>query len=208
MGGAGRRAWSASPSTIATRYWRTPSNSGYAYPLLIGEQDALDAAAAFGVESPAFPFTVFTDRRGEVVALYIGELHKPQADLILVVGAKPESGPGGAAGSPANHRGGPAGAAGAELRLGALPATFAAEACHFTSISGYYRGPFQRDDAGPDVEMAANFAAQWSQPEPARARASRRFTAPPRCADIEAKLAALARAKGHELAAFPKQRRA
>jgi peroxiredoxin len=56
-----------------------------AYPLLIGEQDALDAAAAFGVESPAFPFTVFTDRRGEVVALYMGELHRPQADLILGV---------------------------------------------------------------------------------------------------------------------------
>jgi peroxiredoxin len=55
------------------------------YPLLIGEQDALDAAAAFGVESPAFPFTIFTDRRGEVVALYMGELHKPQADLILGV---------------------------------------------------------------------------------------------------------------------------
>jgi peroxiredoxin len=54
-----------------------------AYPLLIGEQDALEAAAAFGVESPAFPFTVFTDRRGEVVALYVGELHQAQADLIL-----------------------------------------------------------------------------------------------------------------------------
>jgi thiol-disulfide isomerase/thioredoxin len=53
------------------------------YPLLIGEQDALDAAAALGVESPVFPFTVFTDRRGEVVALYIGELHRPQAELIL-----------------------------------------------------------------------------------------------------------------------------
>jgi thiol-disulfide isomerase/thioredoxin len=53
------------------------------YPLLIGEQDALDAAAAFGVGSPVFPFTVFTDRRGEVVALFIGELHRPQAELIL-----------------------------------------------------------------------------------------------------------------------------
>ena len=53
------------------------------YPLLIGEQDALDAAAAFGVDSPVFPFTVFTDRRGEVVALFIGELHRPQAELIL-----------------------------------------------------------------------------------------------------------------------------
>jgi thiol-disulfide isomerase/thioredoxin len=53
------------------------------YPLLIGEQDALDAAAALGVVSPVFPFTVFTDRRGEVVALFIGELHRRQAELIL-----------------------------------------------------------------------------------------------------------------------------
>jgi peroxiredoxin len=55
------------------------------YPLLIGEQDALDVAAAFGVQTPVFPFTVFTDRRGEVVALFMGELHRPQADLILSV---------------------------------------------------------------------------------------------------------------------------
>jgi thiol-disulfide isomerase/thioredoxin len=55
------------------------------YALLVGEQDALDAAAAFGVESPVFPFTVFTDRRSEVVAVYVGELHRPQAALILGV---------------------------------------------------------------------------------------------------------------------------
>jgi thiol-disulfide isomerase/thioredoxin len=53
------------------------------YPILIGEQDALDVAAKFGMESPALPFTVFTDRRGEVVALFVGELHRPQADFIL-----------------------------------------------------------------------------------------------------------------------------
>jgi peroxiredoxin len=53
------------------------------YPLLIGEQDALDAASALGVDSPVFPFTVFTDRRGDVVALFVGELHRPQAELIL-----------------------------------------------------------------------------------------------------------------------------
>lgn len=56
-----------------------------AYPLLIGEQEALDVAAQLGVDTPVFPFTVFTDRRGDVVALYIGELHRPQADLILNV---------------------------------------------------------------------------------------------------------------------------
>jgi thiol-disulfide isomerase/thioredoxin len=54
-----------------------------AYPVLIGDQDALDAAAALGVDSPVFPFTVFTDRRGDVVALFVGELHRPQAELIL-----------------------------------------------------------------------------------------------------------------------------
>jgi thiol-disulfide isomerase/thioredoxin len=53
------------------------------YPVLIGEQDALDVAAKFGMDSPAFPFTVFTDRRGEVVALFVGELRRPQADFIL-----------------------------------------------------------------------------------------------------------------------------
>jgi thiol-disulfide isomerase/thioredoxin len=53
------------------------------YPVLIGEQDALEVAAKFGMASPAFPFTVFTDRRGEVVALFVGELHRPQADFIL-----------------------------------------------------------------------------------------------------------------------------
>jgi thiol-disulfide isomerase/thioredoxin len=53
------------------------------YPLLVGEQDALDAALALGVASPVFPFTVFTDDADEIVALYIGELHPAQADLIL-----------------------------------------------------------------------------------------------------------------------------
>jgi thiol-disulfide isomerase/thioredoxin len=53
------------------------------YPLLVGEQDALDAALALGVATPVFPFTVFTDHAGEIVALFIGELHPAQADLIL-----------------------------------------------------------------------------------------------------------------------------
>jgi thiol-disulfide isomerase/thioredoxin len=55
------------------------------YPLLVGEEDALDVAAKLGMQSPAFPFTVFTDRRGQVVALFVGELHREQADLILSV---------------------------------------------------------------------------------------------------------------------------
>jgi thiol-disulfide isomerase/thioredoxin len=53
------------------------------YPLLVGEEDALDVALALGVASPVFPFTVFTDDAGEIVALYVGELHRAQANLIL-----------------------------------------------------------------------------------------------------------------------------
>lgn len=53
------------------------------YPILLGEQDALDVAAALGFTSPVFPFTVFTDRRHDVVALFVGELHDPEIKLIL-----------------------------------------------------------------------------------------------------------------------------
>jgi len=53
------------------------------YPLLIGEEDALDVAGALGFDSPAFPFTVFTDRQSRIVALFVGELHPAQAELIL-----------------------------------------------------------------------------------------------------------------------------
>jgi thiol-disulfide isomerase/thioredoxin len=55
------------------------------YPVLVGEQDALDLATQLGVAAPAFPFSVFVDRRGEVVTLFVGELHRQQAALILSV---------------------------------------------------------------------------------------------------------------------------
>jgi thiol-disulfide isomerase/thioredoxin len=53
------------------------------YPLLIGEQEALDAAAAFGVSAVGLPFTVFSDRKGRVVTAHLGELTAAEADLIL-----------------------------------------------------------------------------------------------------------------------------
>ncbi len=53
------------------------------YTVLIGEQDGLDAARAFGVESLGLPFTAFVDRGGRIVTLHVGELHRAQADVIL-----------------------------------------------------------------------------------------------------------------------------
>jgi thiol-disulfide isomerase/thioredoxin len=62
------------------------------YPLLIGEQDAMDAATAFGVEVVGFPFTIFTDARGRVILLHMGELTAGQAKLILDVIAEVNAG--------------------------------------------------------------------------------------------------------------------
>jgi len=62
------------------------------YPLLIGEQEALDAAAAFGVEAVGFPFTVFSDRQGRIVTAHMGELTAGQAGLILAAVRKVNSG--------------------------------------------------------------------------------------------------------------------
>lgn len=53
------------------------------YPVLIGEQDGMDAARAFGMESIGLPFTAFTDRQGRIATIHVGELHRPQADVIL-----------------------------------------------------------------------------------------------------------------------------
>lgn len=62
------------------------------YPMLIGEQDGLDAARAFGMDNLGFPFTVFTDRGGRVVTIHVGELHAPQAEAILSAIARVDAG--------------------------------------------------------------------------------------------------------------------
>jgi len=56
---------------------------GIDYPLLIGEQEALDAAASFGVSTVGLPFTVFSDRQGRIVTTHLGELTAAEAALIL-----------------------------------------------------------------------------------------------------------------------------
>jgi thiol-disulfide isomerase/thioredoxin len=56
---------------------------GIDYPILIGEQDGLDAVNKFGQGSIGFPFTVFTDNQGRIVLFHLGEIHQEQADVLL-----------------------------------------------------------------------------------------------------------------------------
>jgi thiol-disulfide isomerase/thioredoxin len=50
------------------------------YPLLIGEEDGLAAAEAFGM-GMAFPFSVFVDSQGRILTLKVGELHEDEANF-------------------------------------------------------------------------------------------------------------------------------
>ncbi len=56
---------------------------GIDYPILIGEQDGLDAVNSFGMGSLGFPFTVFTDNQGRIVLTHLGELTKSQSEVMI-----------------------------------------------------------------------------------------------------------------------------
>ncbi len=61
---------------------RYANEIGLDYPLLIGEEDGLAAADAFGIET-VFPFTAFADAQRRIVAVKAGELHADEAAFIL-----------------------------------------------------------------------------------------------------------------------------
>ena len=53
------------------------------YPILVGEQDAMDVAEAFGLDLIVLPGTVFSLSDGRTFHLHIGELHAEQARQII-----------------------------------------------------------------------------------------------------------------------------
>ena len=62
------------------------------YTVLIGEQEGMDAARAFGMETIGLPFTAFTDRQGRIATIHVGELHREQAEVILRLVGKVDAG--------------------------------------------------------------------------------------------------------------------
>lgn len=53
------------------------------YPILIGEEDGFAAADSFGIGADGLPFTIFTDKQGDIIVTHLGELHAAQATTIL-----------------------------------------------------------------------------------------------------------------------------
>ena len=50
------------------------------YPVLVGQLEAMNAAARFGVDFFVMPFTVFTDTRERILGVHSGELHAEHLD--------------------------------------------------------------------------------------------------------------------------------
>ncbi len=53
------------------------------YPVLIGQQDAVDLGNAFLKDFIGLPFTAFTDREGRIIDIHTGELHREQIEAYL-----------------------------------------------------------------------------------------------------------------------------
>ncbi len=53
---------------------RYAAETPFNYPVLVGEQEAIDVAQQFGVDFVGLPFTVFTAPDGRVVDVHTGEL--------------------------------------------------------------------------------------------------------------------------------------
>lgn len=62
---------------------RYAEQTAFNYPILVGEQDGIDAAEAFGADVVALPMTVFTDQAGRVVEIHAGEIKRQEIEAIL-----------------------------------------------------------------------------------------------------------------------------
>lgn len=52
------------------------------YPILVGQEDAMELAESSGIQFIAMPFTMFISRNGELLGAYLGELHRSHLDTI------------------------------------------------------------------------------------------------------------------------------
>lgn len=55
------------------------------YPVLVGQAEGMEAAASFGVDFFALPFTVFTDHDANILGVHTGELHAEDLENLASV---------------------------------------------------------------------------------------------------------------------------
>lgn len=55
------------------------------YPILVGQEDAMAAAEASGIDFIGLPFTMIIAPTGELLTTHIGEMLEPHVDMILGV---------------------------------------------------------------------------------------------------------------------------
>lgn len=61
------------------------TEAGITYPILVGQQDAMDAAELFGPDFVALPFSIFVAANGEVLGLRPGELDPEELRELLAI---------------------------------------------------------------------------------------------------------------------------
>jgi thiol-disulfide isomerase/thioredoxin len=58
-------------------------NFEFNYPVLVGQEDAMELGHAFVKGFIGLPFTAFTDRSGRIIRVHTGEIHREQIEEIL-----------------------------------------------------------------------------------------------------------------------------
>jgi thiol-disulfide isomerase/thioredoxin len=60
-------------------------NAKFNYPILVGEQDAMEVAESSGISFVGLPFTMIVAKDGTLIGAHMGEIHGPQLDDIVAV---------------------------------------------------------------------------------------------------------------------------
>ena len=61
------------------------TETGVTYPILVGQEDAIELTEEFGLDVLGLPFSVLTGGNGQILKIQLGELHADDLKLIIVV---------------------------------------------------------------------------------------------------------------------------
>lgn len=59
------------------------AEAGFNYPVLVGQQDAIELGNAFLPDFVGLPFTVIVDAEDRIAKVHMGELHRDEAETFL-----------------------------------------------------------------------------------------------------------------------------